>query len=122
MNHLPNETTGGCLCGAVRYVVRGPLCDISICHCAMCRRLTTEVGAFTAAAPGNVEISGGGKLRWYRSSPEARRGFCGKCGANLFWEPAHGRHLSISAGSLDDASGLAIGRHIFVAGDETGGA
>ena len=114
----PEATTGGCLCGAVRFSIQGALREITICHCAMCRRASTSVGAYTACAPDAIAISGA-KLRWYRSSPIARRGFCGKCGSQLFWEPSHGDHLSVSVGSLDDASTLPIGKHIFVAQDPT---
>jgi hypothetical protein len=27
----------------------------------------------------------GDTLRWFRSSEQAERGFCGVCGSNLFW-------------------------------------
>ena len=30
--------TGGCLCGAVRYEVTGPLAPIQLCHCGQCRK------------------------------------------------------------------------------------
>ncbi len=82
----------------------------------MCRRASTSLGAYTACAPEEITIDGG-KPRWYRASPIARRGFCAKCGSTLFCEPNHGRHLSISLGSLDDSSGLVIAKHIFVAED-----
>ena len=36
---------GGCLCGAVRYRISGPI--DSVCHCVMCRRSS---GATFAAA------------------------------------------------------------------------
>lgn len=117
-NEAASLATGGCLCGAVRFSIRGPLRTITVCHCAMCRRAATAVGAYTACAPDAIEVSGT-KLRWYRSSPIARRGFCSKCGSQLFWEPAHGQHISVSVGSLDDASALKIGEHIFVAQDPT---
>lgn len=113
------ETTeGGCLCGAVRFSIAGPLRDVRVCHCAMCRRASTAVGAYTACASDAIAVRGT-KLRWYRSSPSARRGFCARCGSQLFWEPAHRQHISVSLGSLDDASRLPIGEHIFVAHDPT---
>jgi hypothetical protein len=31
---------GGCLCGAVRYRVEGPVGPANYCHCADCRRAT----------------------------------------------------------------------------------
>lgn len=107
-------SSGGCLCGSVRYAVDGPLRNVLVCHCTMCRRLHTYVGAYTACAPEHLRIESGDALRWYRSSDIARRGFCGQCGAMLFWQPAHGRHVSISAGSLDDPAGLRVQEHIFL--------
>ena len=29
---------GSCLCGTVRYEIRGPVGRVSHCHCAMCRK------------------------------------------------------------------------------------
>jgi hypothetical protein len=54
-------------------------------------------------------------LRWYRSSSNAERGFCGQCGSSLFWKPDHGRHVSIMAGTMDTPTGLCAEEHIFVA-------
>lgn len=106
--------TGGCLCGAVRYEVRGPLRPVVGCHCTQCRRTGGHFSANTAARPENVTLTHAEGLRWYRSSAMARRGFCGVCGSNLFWEPASGDRLSISAGTLDGPTGLAMAVHIFV--------
>ncbi len=54
-------------------------------------------------------------LRWYRSSPDAERGFCRLCGSSLFWRPERGREISIMAGTLDTPTGLEAIEHIFVA-------
>ena len=108
------RASGGCLCGSVRYTVHGPLRNVLVCHCTMCRRLHSYVGAYSACAPEHLRIESGATLRWYRSSSTARRGFCGRCGAMLFWEPAHGRHISISAGSLDPPTGLSIQDHVHL--------
>ena len=106
---------GGCLCGDVRFRVTGPLRDVIACHCSMCRRATGAFVAATAAADADLAVTGADALRWYRSSDEAERGFCGRCGSNLFWRrPGSGR-TSILAGCLDQPTGLRIGRHIFVA-------
>ena len=108
------RASGGCLCGAVRYSVRGPLRDVLICHCNMCQRLHTHLGAYSACIPGDLTVESDKALRWYRSSTSARRGFCSECGANLFWEPAHGHHISLSAGSLDRPTGLRVQGHIHM--------
>jgi hypothetical protein len=109
------RATGGCLCGAVRYEVRGALRDVLICHCMFCRRMNTHVGAYAACAPEDLKLIESSKLRWHRSSPVARRGFCSKCGSALFWEPTPLTHISISAGSLNMPTGLKVKDQIFLA-------
>jgi len=104
--------TGGCLCGAVSYRVTGPMRPVVACHCRQCRRTSGHHVAATSAPRPAVEIAG--EVRWYRSSPQARRGFCAVCGANLFWDGPDA-HLSIFAGTLDEPTGLTLAAHIYCA-------
>ena len=122
----PDETpatavraTGACLCGAVRYEVTGPLRDVVLCHCAMCRRTHGHVGAYSASARDALRMVEARGLRWYASSPFARRGFCADCGASVFWERIGSDSVSIAAGTLDAPTGLSTTLQIFVddAGD-----
>ncbi|WP_339951253.1 GFA family protein [uncultured Albimonas sp.] len=110
------RATGGCLCGGVRYRVTGPLRPVVGCHCEMCRRTSGHHVAATACLSEHLVLESAGTLTWYRSSPSARRGFCGTCGGNLFWSPDSGTHVSIMAGTLDMPSGLSLVGHIHVAG------
>ena len=111
--------TGGCLCGGVRYRISGPLRDVIGCHCSQCRRTSGHFVAATQAALQDVQMLSDATLRWYDSSAEARRGFCSRCGGNLFWKPKAGEGeaamLSIMAGTLDTPTGLRFMQHIFVA-------
>jgi hypothetical protein len=107
-------THGCCLCGAVSYTVTGPLRPVIYCHCKMCRRTSGHFVAATACNLSQLSIQPSEHLRWYQSSSEAQRGFCGKCGSNLFWKPTSGTHVSIWAGTLSDPTGLAGAEHIFV--------
>ena len=111
---LPTRA-GGCLCGAVRYEVRGPLRPVIICHCTQCQRMTGHVMAATAARHADFRMVSEGELAWYDSSAGARRGFCTRCGSTLFWQGAGRDYVSIAAGTLDDSSGLRIACHIFTA-------
>ncbi len=111
----PIRATGGCLCGSVRYRVHGPLRDVWGCHCVFCRRLHSHFAACAACDPADLEVTGTAKLRWYRSSPTARRSFCTKCGAQMFWEPTHKAHISIAAGTINEPTGLRLTRHVCTA-------
>lgn len=107
---------GGCLCGAVRFSASPLPTTVTQCHCSMCRRFHGHVGpyvtlplwAFSLRDPQHA-------LRWYRSSPEAERGFCSVCGSSLFWRRIGGGEIDIAAGTLDGLTGLRTVRHIFVA-------
>ncbi|MZR31009.1 GFA family protein [Sneathiella litorea] len=106
---------GGCLCGAVRYEVHGPLRDIISCHCGQCQKSSGHYFAATAASLSNFRLTEERGLKWYTSSNRAERGFCIECGSNLFWRRTGGTHISILAGTLEGKTGLRTVRHIFVA-------
>ncbi|MFV0300268.1 MAG: GFA family protein [Paracoccus sp. (in: a-proteobacteria)] len=112
MTHSAGSEVGGrCLCGAVRFSGRLDNPDVLACHCSQCRRQSGHVWAsFHLEAPVIA-----GPVRWFRSSPKVRRGFCGTCGSVLFWQPDGREALSVSAGALDNPTGLELVRHIHVA-------
>ena len=110
-----NDHSGGCLCGAVRYRVSGPLRPVVACHCGQCRRTSGHHVAATQAYRADLAIEGSQAITWYRASEAARRGFCKLCGGQLFWDPEGTETVSIFAGSLDQPSGLQLAEHIFVA-------
>jgi hypothetical protein len=110
------DRAGGCLCGAVRYRVRGPLRGIIVCHCGQCRRWHGYLGASTSAARDDVTLEGADRVRWFATPRrKGRLGFCGACGSSLFFEPAGEARLAIAAGSLDQPSGLELIGHEYVA-------
>jgi hypothetical protein len=111
--------TGRCLCGAVSYEATGALRDVVVCHCRMCRKAHGHVGAYTASARDALRLVEARGLKWYRSSAQARRGFCSECGATLFWEGDGRDTMSIAAGTLDEPTGLTtvLQIHVASAGD-----
>ncbi|HLI11307.1 MAG TPA: GFA family protein [Alphaproteobacteria bacterium] len=111
----PVRFSGGCLCGAVRYEIRGPLRDVVACHCSQCRRTTGHFMAATAAKRSDFALTAERGLKWYRSSAAARRGFCAECGSVLFWEGDGRDYIAIAAGGLDKPTGLKLVEHIFAA-------
>jgi hypothetical protein len=69
----------------------------------------------TSAPSADIELTASDSLLWYKSSDTAERGFCGVCGGNLFWKQSGRDEISITAGTLDTPTSLAVEQHIFVA-------
>ena len=107
---------GSCLCGAVYYEINGNLREVINCHCSLCRKHHGNFGAYTAAEKHDVKIYNNEKqLAWYRSpGNNAQRGFCKNCGSSLFWDLDHSENLSITAGSLEQPTGLHTRTDIYV--------
>lgn len=108
------QASGGCLCGAVRYTMSGARRPIVYCHCEQCRRTSGHHVAATACGEDELTITRDDGLRWYRSSEYAERGFCKRCGGNLFFRPMDRDYVSVMAGTLDAPTGLSAAAHIFV--------
>lgn len=73
--------------------------------------------AATATTADQVEIADvDGLLVWYRTEVDTEYGFCGRCGASLFWRSVGSpQHLSICAGSVDQPTGLVTDTALFTA-------
>ena len=106
---------GGCLCGAVRITVRRHLRNVVNCHCSQCVRSHGHYAAHTSAKDDAITVDGAENVTWYRSSARAERGFCKVCGSQLFWKPLGTDRTAITAGSLDQPTGLKSKIHIHVA-------
>ena len=114
----PAVLTGGCLCGGVRFEVRGPFLRAGHCHCSRCRR---HSGA-AASTQGRVRgedfrlIAGAELVRAYRTPGHATKAFCSVCGSSLFggsWPV--GPEVSIRLGAMDGDPGIRPQVHTFVA-------
>ena len=83
-----DEYQGGCLCGVVRYRVRGRPLWVANCHCQSCRRATgAPVVTYAGFAAEDFAIVTG-RPQEFASSPGVRRRFCGRCGTPLTYEGA----------------------------------
>jgi hypothetical protein len=85
---MTDVITGACLCEGVRFEVTPPTKWCAHCHCSMCRRAhgASVVTWFGARSQSLRLLAGPDLLKWYQSSPQARRGFCSHCGSMLFFE------------------------------------
>lgn len=106
--------SGRCLCGAVRYAIRGTLRDAIVCHCVDCQHWHGTSPAMVAAARSTIEITGD-ELMWFEQEGKPRRGFCRRCGSSLFWDATERPTLTIAAGTLNEPAEITVKAHIFTA-------
>jgi hypothetical protein len=101
--------TGGCLCGAIRYEVKGqPKFSLS-CHCRDCQYVSGGAPAHVMIMRSNdVAITRGAPIEHWTISMKSNRIarlFCEQCGTPLFAKnEMHPEFLSVKVGSLDDPS------------------
>jgi len=108
-------STGGCMCGQVRYAVQGPLRDIICCHCEQCRRSSGHFVAATACRKSNFRLTTHDTLRWYSVKPGLRRGFCAACGTSLTYRSDdRPTEIDVTLGTLDEPTRLAPQMHVWV--------
>ena len=105
---------GSCLCGAVKFAVRGTPKGVSVCHCGQCRKQSGHV--WSSAYVPERDLSIEGDVRWYEASDTAKRGFCPTCGSFLFWKAHDEDTMSFALGAIDGPTGLTLEKHIFTAG------
>jgi hypothetical protein len=104
---------GSCLCGEVKYSVKGNPRSVVACHCTQCRKTSGHYVAATQVYSKHLEIEGIANVRWYRSSALAKRGFCKTCGCQLFWTELSSKFTSVMAGTIDGDTGLRMDRQLF---------
>jgi hypothetical protein len=107
---MPEEMTGGCACGRVRYSVRVDNGEAYLCHCRMCQRATGGVSiAFKNVK--KADVAWQHEPDWYVSSPIARRPYCRDCGTPLGFAFPDSENMDLTIGSFDDPSGFAPKHH-----------
>jgi hypothetical protein len=108
----------GCLCGGVRYEIRGALRGALNCHCSMCRK--AQGAAFRSragvSAADLVWVAGEALVTFYESSPGNHRGFCRVCGSPILSRfDANPSVYGIPLGILDDDPHVRPELHVHVA-------
>ncbi len=106
------DGTGRCLCGAVRFRAVGVETDFHGCHCGMCRRWTGGPGFGVAVE--SVAFEGEEAISRFESSAWAERGFCNRCGTNLFYRLKEADRYILWMGAFDDPSAFRLTGEIFV--------
>ena len=110
-------TTGGCLCGNVRFEVRDFSSGIFKCHCSKCRKAFGGASSAAALCPeGSFAWTRGEQgIREYRASSGFLRRFCPDCGSILPQRLEDYQQYWVPAGLLDGDPGIPLKQHIHVA-------
>ena len=107
---------GSCMCGEVRYAIRGKVGDITHCHCTTCRK--AHGSAFSSVAA--VQISdfefttGTSLIKCYNSSADKVRCFCSNCGSHIYAHKDGQEHFVLRLGTLDDDPMVKPVNHIWL--------
>jgi len=103
-----------CLCKGVNFKISGELRPVINCHCIQCTKTHGNYAAYTSVLEENIIYKSKKTLKWYKSSDKASRGFCKICGASIFFKRLGSRAVSLSAGLLQNPTGLKTISHIFI--------
>ena len=111
-----NNKIISCLCGGIQLKTKGPLRHVSNCHCRQCMKTHGNYAAYTNALEKDIKFIKKRTLKWFKSSKKAKRGFCNKCGASIFFKFLGSEDISIAAGMFQNPTKLKTTINIFVKG------
>lgn len=105
---MGSATTGGCVCGAVRFEVEGEPLFSSNCHCRECQRASGGAYVPWMGFPRRA-VSVVGNVKYFErmadSGTSEREGFCPDCGVRIVaYADALEGIVLVRAGCLDDPS------------------
>jgi hypothetical protein len=101
------EIAGGCLCGAVRFVIEAEPVGASYCHCRDCQKASGGMPNPVVLFPRAAFRLTKGDWRTHRlasnSGVMVERHFCAECGSRIAaTNPTVSAIVPICAGALDD--------------------
>ena len=104
------DRTGGCLCGAVRYRIKGDPLATAVCHCTHCQKQSGAMFSTNLVVP-QTQYEQTGETKVYEDSGDSGkavlRHFCAACGSPILSKAGiMPGVVLLKAGTLDDISGL----------------
>ena len=111
-----NNKIISCLCGEIQLKTKGILRHVSNCHCKQCMKTHGNYAAYTNISEKDVRFIKKRTLKWFRSSKRAKRGFCSKCGASIFFKILGKKDIHIAAGMFNRPVKLKTIANIFTKG------
>ena len=111
------STTGGCLCGGVRFELTQPPTEAGYCHCTRCQKRTgTASSAQARIAARDFRLVAGEDLvkGWRHPDGGFEKCFCGECGSHLFSRSPDGTQMSVRLSAFDGDPGVRPSWRTFV--------
>lgn len=108
---------GSCLCGSVKYEVRGALGTAVYCHCSRCRKASGSAFASNAVVASSAFkiVQGEGSLKTFSTAEGVHRVFCSVCGSPILSRrDSFPDVLRLRLGTLDTPIEERPEAHIFV--------
>ena len=108
---------GACLCGGVRFELRGAIPAIYQCHCSLCRRVTgsSSNAALRIPAAQFDWLAGRELISEYETGSGYKSHFCKRCGSPLPNPTAADSLYWVPVGLLEDSQRLELGAHLYIA-------
>tara|TARA_Y100000590_G_scaffold237399_1_gene267209 strand:+ start:225 stop:635 length:411 start_codon:yes stop_codon:yes gene_type:complete len=103
-----------CLCKGVNLKIIGEFRSVINCHCIQCTKTHGNFASYTSILEENIIFKSKKTLQWFKSSKKASRGFCKNCGSSIFFKRLGSKAISLSAGLLNNPTGLKTISHIFI--------
>jgi hypothetical protein len=100
------EFSGGCLCGRIRFTVRGMPEQPHLCSCRQCQRWSgAPLVAWVDFPIASLLWNGPeGEPAYFQSSSATKRGFCPHCGGTLCALDQGAASICLTSTSFDDPS------------------
>ncbi len=113
-----SSSTGGCLCGAIRYTLNADPVMVAACHCKDCQKQTGTAYSVVMGVPADAVSFDSGTPKTYQttgtSGMPVDRKFCGDCGSPILTDvKVIEGLLFIKGGTLDDTSSVEVGAEIW---------
>ncbi len=118
--NIPDDLSGGCRCGRIRYRINSPPRSLYACHCTDCQKQSSSAfGMSLIVDYSTLEfVTGEAEIKFWDTHVEdgspKHCAFCKHCGTRLFHAGSDSIRISIKAGSLDDTRWLQPVAHIWL--------
>jgi hypothetical protein len=104
------STSGGCLCGGVRFELTEPATAAGYCHCTRCQKRTGGASSAQARIDGRTfRLLQGEELlkAWRHADGGFEKLFCVECGSHLFSRnPDDRSQMSVRMAAFDGDPGV----------------